>query len=263
MALHILTSLSGSPGVTSTALTWAQVSDRPTLLIEADPAGGSPMLCIGWGGAHPHDRSILDLAVHPTSEYVERIWELAIPLPGRERQAWLVPTVGMAAQMKSLMGVFGPMGEALARISRDSHVDVLVDIGRLGAAGASTQLWQYADTVLLCTDTTLAALNTLAVGSSALVDELDGIGARHRLAVVPLLGDEKGASHRPYGAREIGGITDGVPVLTGVARDAKAAGSRVWGKRGRYPLSVKRLIAGVDQHAREAHAVLGGERAPA
>lgn len=263
MALHILTSLSGSPGVTSTAMTWGQISDRPTLLIEADPAGGSPMLCIGWGGTHPHNRSILDLAVHPPGEYIERIWELAIPLPGREREAWLVPTVGLAAQMRSLMSVFGPLGEALARISRDSHVDVLVDLGRLGAAGASTQLWQHADTVLLFTDTTLQALNTLAVGAPAVVDELDAIGARHRLAVVPVLGDDKGGSNRPYGVREIAGITDGVPVLPGVARDAKAAGSRTWGKRGRYPLSVKRLIASVDQHAREAHDVLGVQGAPA
>ena len=257
MALHIFTSLSGAPGVTSTAMTWAHVSDRPTLLVEADPAGGSPMLCIGWGGAHPHNRSILDLAVHPPGEYVERIWELAIPLPGREREAWLVPTVGMTAQMRSLMGVFGPLGEALARISLDSNVDVLVDLGRLGAAGSSTQLWAHADTVLLFTDSTLQALNTLAVGLPSLADELDGVGARHRLAVVPVLGDEKGASNRPYGTREIIGITGGIPVLSGVARDAKAAGSRTWGKRGRYPVSVKRLIASVDQHSRSANDFMG------
>lgn len=263
MALHILTSLSGSPGVTSTALTWAQVSDRPTLLVEVDPAGGSPMLCIAWNGAHPHNRSILDLATHPTHEYVQRIWELAIPLPDREGQAWLLPTVGLSAQMRSLMTVFGPLGEALAQISRDSRVDVLVDLGRLGAAGAATQLWAHADTVLLFTDTTLQALNTLAVGAPAVVDELDGIGAGHRLAVVPVLGNEKGASNRPYGVREISGITDGIPVLPGVARDTKAAGSRAWGKRGRYPLSVKRLIAAVDQHTRQANEYLGLEGASA
>lgn len=257
MALHILTSLSGSPGVTSTALTWAQVSDRPTLLLEVDPAGGSPMLCIGWSGTHPHNRSILDLVSHPASEYVQRIWELAIPLPGREREGWVVPTVGTATQMRSLMSVFGPLGEALARISRDSRVDVLVDLGRLGAAAATTQLWSHADTVLVFTDTTLQALNTLAVGIPAVSDELDGIGARHRLAIVPVLGDEKGASNRPYGHREISGICDGVPVLQGVARDSKAAGSRSWGKRGRYPLSVKRLIASVDQHTTRANDYLG------
>lgn len=251
-----MTSLSGSPGVTSTALTWAQVSQRPTLLVEVDPAGGSPMLCIGWQGAHPHNRSILDLASHPAHEYVPRIWELAIPLPQRPRGAWLVPTVGTSTQMRSMMSVFGPLAEALAYISRDSHVDVLVDLGRLGAAGASTQLWSQADSVLLFTDATLPALNTLAVGGPALADELDAIGARHRLAVVPVLGNDKGESHRPYGHREIGGITAGVPVLSGVVRDAKAAGSRTWGKRGRYPLSVRRLIGAVDQHTRGANEFL-------
>lgn len=261
MAVHILTSLSGSPGVTSTALTWAQVSDRPTLLVEVDPAGGSAMLCIGWQGAHPHNRSILDLARHPGHEYVPRIWELAIPLPQRPRGAWLVPTVGNVAQMRSLVSVFGPLAEALAQISRESHVDVLVDLGRLGAAGPSTQLWSHADSVLLFTDTTLSALNTLAVGAPVLADELDAIGARHRLAVVPVLGNAKGESHRPYGAREISGITSDIPVMAGVARDGKAAGSRTWGKRGRYPLSVRRLIGAVDQHTRGANeylAVAGG-----
>lgn len=252
MALHVLTSLSGSPGVTSTALTWAQVATRPTLLVELDPAGGSPMLCIGWSGTHPHNRSVLALAAHPANEYVERIWELAIPLPRRARQAWLLPTVGTAAQMRSLLTVFGPLGEALAAISRDGGVDVLVDLGRLGAAGAAVQLWAHADSVLVFTDSTLSALNTLAVGLPAVADELDQIGARSRLAVVPVVGDEKGASHRPYGPREISGVTDGVAVLPGVVRDAKAAGSRTWGKRARYPLSVRRLISAVDDHARAA-----------
>ena len=99
------------------------------------------------------------------------------PLPRRARQAWLLPTVGTAAQMRSLLTVFGPLGEALAAISRDGGVDVLVDLGRLGAAGAAVQLWAHADSVLVFTDSTLSALNTLAVGLPAVADALDPLHA--------------------------------------------------------------------------------------
>jgi hypothetical protein len=41
MALIVLTSASGSPGVTTTALGLALTWVRPVLLVEADPTGGS------------------------------------------------------------------------------------------------------------------------------------------------------------------------------------------------------------------------------
>ena len=41
MALIVLTSASGSPGVTTTALGLALTWPRPVLLVEADPTGGS------------------------------------------------------------------------------------------------------------------------------------------------------------------------------------------------------------------------------
>ena len=41
MAVIALTSASGSPGVTTTALGLALLWPRPVLLVEADPTGGS------------------------------------------------------------------------------------------------------------------------------------------------------------------------------------------------------------------------------
>ncbi|WP_431472937.1 ParA family protein [Ornithinimicrobium sp. W1665] len=44
MAVITLTSASGSPGVTTTALGWALSRGRPTVLVDADPTGGASML---------------------------------------------------------------------------------------------------------------------------------------------------------------------------------------------------------------------------
>ena len=62
MALITLTSASGSPGVTTTAVGLALSWPRPVLLVEADPTGGSA-IAAGYlrGGAAPSD-SLIDLA---------------------------------------------------------------------------------------------------------------------------------------------------------------------------------------------------------
>ena len=44
MAIVVLTSASGSPGVTTTAVGMAFSWPRPVLLVEADPTGGSGIL---------------------------------------------------------------------------------------------------------------------------------------------------------------------------------------------------------------------------
>lgn len=265
MALTALTSISASPGVTSTALTWAQVSKKPTLLVEADPTGGSPMLCIAWQGSQPHDRSVLDLAHFPASEYPERIWELALPLPQRPKAAWVLPAVGSPAQARSMRELWAPVCDALARISSDSDVDVVIDLGRWNTAGFAAPVLARASSILVMTDTTLTALNSLALGLSVIREQLEASGGTHKLGVVPVLGQEKGTGHRPYGSREIAQITDSVPVLPGVARDPKAAGERRWTgesqrvratdklrPRTAYPLSIQHLIEANDKHVAAA-----------
>lgn len=265
MPVIALTSFSAAPGVTSTALTWAQVSTRPTLLVEADPAGGAPLLCIAWQGAQSHDRSLLDLAHHPVGEYPQRIWDVALQLPQRS-DAWILPGVSSRAQATSFGELWSALGDALRRISTETGIDVVIDMGRWGAQGYPMQLLKRADAVLVMTDTTLPALNSLSLGLEGLAGRLDGVGATRRLAVVPLLGNEKGGAHRPYGTREIRQVTASTPVLPGIERDVKAAGDRVWSKERQrmrwldrlinphsgYALSVQRLVEATTKHAAAA-----------
>ena len=252
MAYHLLTSLSASPGVSTTALAWAQLSDRPTLLVEADPVGGSPLLSLAFAGERAHDRSILELANYPAAEYLHRLWEIAIPLPGHDDQRWLVPTTGWAEQARSLAQTWAPLGAALRRISGEGGVDVLVDLGRLHSAGGAAALLDTAESVLVMTDTTLPALNTLNVGLPAVRDRLDATGSSRRLAVVPLLGQERGGSHRPYTGREIAGLVKPTSVLPGVQRDVKDATAPSFRPRSSYARSIRALVAAATEHARSA-----------
>ena len=65
MSVYALTSISGSPGVTTTAVAWAYLSPTPTLIVEADPTGGSPILAGVMRGEQPPDVSIIDLVGQP------------------------------------------------------------------------------------------------------------------------------------------------------------------------------------------------------
>lgn len=62
MAIITLTSASGSPGVTTTALGLALVWPRPVVLVEADPTGGSALLAGYWRGQLDHV-GLLDLVL--------------------------------------------------------------------------------------------------------------------------------------------------------------------------------------------------------
>ena len=62
MAVIVLGSAAGSPGVTTSALGLALTWPRPVLLIEADPTGGSAMLAGFFRGTTAHTAGLIDLA---------------------------------------------------------------------------------------------------------------------------------------------------------------------------------------------------------
>src|SRR5687768_18323727 len=65
MAIVCLTSASGSPGVTTTAVGIAFSWPRPALLVEADPSGGSGVLPGFQRGTTPYDAGLIELALSP------------------------------------------------------------------------------------------------------------------------------------------------------------------------------------------------------
>ena len=111
MAVHVLVCFSGAPGVTTTAVAWATLSPRPTLIVEAGIWGGSAVVSGLWGGQRPHEQSVLALANSHPDSYVEDLWDQTVALPGTD-SGWVLPGIGTPSQARSMRGVWGPLGQS-------------------------------------------------------------------------------------------------------------------------------------------------------
>src|SRR5580765_5348993 len=101
MTFITLTSASGSPGVTTTAVGLALCSERPAVVVEADPTGGSAVLAGFFRGTVEHAGGLLDLVrAHREGRLAERLRAATLPFP--DSAASLVPGVQSAAQARSV-----------------------------------------------------------------------------------------------------------------------------------------------------------------
>ena len=167
MATIVLTSASGSPGVTTTALGLAFSWPRPVLLVEADPTGGSGVLAGYFQGMVEPGAGLIDLAL------AHRQSTLAETLP-KVVQNWPPSTVSLLSgirshdQARSLINLWEPLTSVLRDLRRNGQ-DVLVDAGRLGLAGWPAPLVMGADLTLLLTRNSLPALDDKFQGVSVVV----------------------------------------------------------------------------------------------
>src|SRR5690349_21501210 len=83
MAVIALTSASGSPGVTTTAVGLSLLWPRPVLLVEADPTGGSGILAGYFRGSHEYDAGLVELALS-AAPIADALREVARPIPGTQ-----------------------------------------------------------------------------------------------------------------------------------------------------------------------------------
>jgi len=214
MALIVLTSASGSPGATTTAVGLVLSWPRPVVLVEADPTGGSPVLAGYFRGTLAPPRGLIDLAF----AHREGLLEAALPaalVPFPQHEAWLLPGVRGHAQARSLTTVW----ESLAAVLRDLEAtgqDVIVDAGRLGLAGSPEPLIRAADLALLVVRTDLVALSGAKAWAGGLRDDFGAAGAAGSVGLL-LVGDR-----RPYAADDVARVT-GLPVVAGIAWDPEAA----------------------------------------
>lgn len=214
MAVVVLASAAGAPGVTTTALGLAMSWPRPVVLVDADPVGGSAILAGYLQGTVGHNDAMVSLVLaHRDGRLGEVLPTVLMSLP--DSGVAFLPGPRSHAQAASLADVWAPLAVELAGLERNGQ-DVIVDAGRLGMAHCPTGLVAAADLALLIVGSGLPQLAAARQWASDwLAAASDGSGA---LTVGCLLVGEG----RPYG-RGVVARTLGMPVVESVAWDPDAA----------------------------------------
>lgn len=217
MSTLVLTSASGAPGVTTTALGLTLAWPRDAVLVDADRSASHTVLAGYLSGQAPHALGVQGLlqAHRERLPLVEALVANAVPLPepgpGDPDDA---PTRSFVPGFTHLgsVGLFDGVWASLLDAVRDTECDVIVDAGRLGPAGLARDLAGGADTIGLVCRTSLVSLAALRLHLPPLLEA----GPPGRVGLV-LAGPG-----RPYGARE---VTEqfGVPVLAEIPWEPKSA----------------------------------------
>ena len=224
MALIVLVSASGAPGVTTTALGVALVWHRPVVLVDADPVGGSALLAGYFQGTVSDDDAMVSLVLaRRDARLAEVLPRTRIAIPGS--QVSILPGPKSHAQAGSLSELWPALAVELRALEQTGQ-DVIVDAGRLGMVHSPQGLLRAADLALLVTRTDLPALAAARQWAAELTqDARDGTGAAGVAALLVGAG-------RPYEAGEVAKVL-AMPVLESLTWEPRAA--RVFSE-GRRPV---------------------------
>ena len=215
MALIVLASASGAPGVTTTALGLALTWPRPVVLVDADPVGGSAVLAGYFQGAvAPNDAAVELVLAHRDGRLSSALAHVLMKVPDTEH-VWMLPGPRSHQQAASLADLWAPLGSELRGLEHNGQ-DVIVDAGRLGMMHSPTPLIDAADLALLVTRSDLPALAAARQWASDWsTAAAEGTGA---MTVAGLLVGEG----KPYRRGEVAKVL-GIPMVESVAWDEQAA----------------------------------------
>ncbi|MFD9356443.1 hypothetical protein [Streptomyces sp. NPDC060031] len=177
----------GAPGVTTVAMallmTWPLAEGHRVVLAEADPDGGA-ILPGALQGTLDNSHGLRNLAVAARQgQLAEAFWRQLVDITDAEsRDRLVLPGLYDPAHTSAMEPAWAPLAALFAGIEAHGH-DVLVDLGRRGAFGASAVLAQRADVVLLVARNTLRGLQSTQVRVNALREQL-GAGAEIGLLLV-------------------------------------------------------------------------------
>lgn len=253
MALIVLVSANGSPGVTTTALGLAQAWPRPTVLVDADPTGASAIPAGYFRGADlPTDATIVDLAMsHRHGTLEADLPGALIPIPGTTVQ-FLRGTL-RHTQARALEGLWDPLASVLRSLEGNGQ-DVIVDAGRLGLEGSPTALMSGADLILLTSRSSLPAQVAAKSWADTLreVPERGGVGPN--LAAV-LVG-----ANDPFTPAEVSKVLR-MPVIATIAWDEESAAVFSRGATPSRRFNNSKLSKSLRAAAQAIHTSLSASRA--
>ncbi len=222
MAILILTSAGGSPGVTTLAVGLALTWPRPVLLADCDPGAHQAILAGYLAGQSSQGKGLLRVAeAHRDRRPLrEVVIDQCLPLAGEDGDRRLfLPGFTKPGSAAHFGAVWEDLADAFDRLG-DVDLDVIVDAGRVGPLGLPAPLVERSALTALVLGSSLRAVMSARVHLPAITEHHPGLSAqiRHPFGLVVV------GEGQPYGRGEISKAL-GLPVLADVVRgDPHVAG---------------------------------------
>ncbi|MGO2045766.1 MAG: hypothetical protein ACTH2X_00845 [Brachybacterium tyrofermentans] len=171
-----LTSVSGSPGTSTTAVGLTLIWPRDVILLEADTVGVSATLAGFFAGSVAPQTTILDLT--PGADFEEQLMSRSTPLTDDQSSVRrLVPGITNPLHGKALSQRWDALALALYDLDR-AGIDVIVDVGRIHSPYLAAPILQASDvTALVMRPTITSTLTARTTIKHRRLAEDDGLSA--------------------------------------------------------------------------------------
>lgn len=186
MAIIVLTSANGSPGVTTTAVGLVLHWPESAMLIDADYQ--QAVLAGTLAGQVVPSQSLSRVidAGRLTPNLEEAIWKQTVPFPEDgvgDRRRLLLPGVREATEAGTLWSTWPSIASSLGSIAT-AGIDVVIDLGRLTPAGIHPDLMEVATDVVLMTRPTLRSIAGCRWAAALLARQANEVGDPGRASIV-------------------------------------------------------------------------------
>lgn len=218
MAILVLTSTAGSPGVTTLAVGLALAWPRSVLLADCDPGAHQAVLAGFLAGQSAHGKGLLRVAEahRDRRPLAEVVIDQTIPLADdAEHRRLFLPGFTRAGSSGLFAGVWAGLADALERLN-DVGIDVIVDAGRIAPQGLPQPLVDASTLIGVALRSNLRSVMSARVHLPTLLDQGRFTTDDQSLGLIMV------GSGEPYGSAEISRAL-GVTVLATIASDPEPA----------------------------------------
>jgi hypothetical protein len=219
MAILLLASTSGSPGVTTLAVGLALTWPRPILLADCDPGAHQAILAGYLAGRSVNGKGLLRVAeAHRDRRPLrEAVLDQTLSLSAEaENRRLFLPGFTRPGSAMHFGGVWEDLADALDRLG-EADIDVILDCGRLGPSGLPAALLERSAVTAVVVTSTLRSIMSARVHLPTLRDHPQlSTTERGHLGLIVV------GEGRPYQRSEIARALE-LPVITSIAHDAKTA----------------------------------------
>jgi hypothetical protein len=219
MAILLLASTGGSPGVTTLAVGLALTWPRPILLADCDPGAHQAILAGYLAGRSAGGKGLLRVAeAHRDRRPLrEAVLDQTLLLSAEEESRRLfLPGFTKPASGLHFGGVWEDLAEAFDRLG-EVDLDVIIDCGRIGPSGPPAALLERSAVTAVVVTSTLRSIMSARVHLSTLRDHPRLAYSDHGRLGLIVVGEGQ-----PYRRGEIAKALD-VPVITSIAHDRQSA----------------------------------------